>query len=386
MIPYGRQWIDASDEAAVLDALRSDFLTQGPAVPQFEAALRAATGAAHAVAVNSATSALHIACLALGLGPGDRLWTSPNTFVASANCGRLCGADIDFVDIDPSTLNMDPSALEAKLERAARDGTLPKIVVPVDFAGLPADLPAIRKLADRFGFSIIEDASHAIGATDHGRLIGSGRLADITVFSFHPVKIVTTAEGGAAMTEDAALAHRMELARTHGITRDPARMLGESEGPWYYEQIGLGLNYRMTDLQAALGASQMRRLEPFICRRIEIADRYDQLLAGLPVRKAPRRMGAQSAWHLYVVQLVETLELRRREVFESMRKAGIGVNVHYIPVHLQPYYRARGFKAGDFPNAERYYCRAISLPMHPLLTESDIQQVVAAVRHSIAES
>lgn len=383
MIPYGRQWIDAADEAAVLEVLRSDFLTQGPAVPRFEQALRDATGATHAVAMNSATSALHVACLALGLGPGDRLWTTPNTFVASANCGRLCGAEVDFVDIDPKTLNLDPSALAAKLEVAERNGTLPKVVVPVDFAGLPADIATIRRLADRYGFRIIEDASHAIGATDGDRRVGSGRSADITVLSFHPVKIVTTAEGGAALTDDPALAHAMELTRTHGITRDPARMRGQNEGPWYYEQVALGLNYRMTDLQAALGASQMRRLQEFVRRRTELADRYDALLHGLPVTSAPRRAGARSAWHLYVVQLAEALESRRRTVFESMRAAGIGVNVHYIPVHLQPYYRDRGFRVGDFPAAERYYRRAITLPLHPLLTEAEQDTVVAALREAV---
>jgi len=383
MIPYGRQSIDASDEAAVLAALRSDFLTQGPAVPAFEAALREATGAAHAVAANSATSSLHVACLALGLGPGGLLWTTPNTFVASANCGRLCGADVDFVDIDPATLNLCPAALERKLQSADRTGRLPQVVVPVDFAGLPADMRAIRALADRYGFRVIEDASHAVGASDGGVPVGGGRTADITVFSFHPVKIVTTAEGGAALTEHADLARAMERARSHGITRDPAQMRGESEGPWYYQQVGLGPNYRMTDLQAALGCSQMRRLREFVHVRTELADRYDRLLAGMPVAPAPRRAGALSAWHLYVVQLDGALEPRRREVFERMRAAGIGVNVHYIPVHLQPYYRDLGFREGDFPNAERYYRRAITLPLHPGLSHGDQDRVVAALREAI---
>jgi UDP-4-amino-4,6-dideoxy-N-acetyl-beta-L-altrosamine transaminase len=384
MIPYGRQSIDAADEAAVLAALRSDFLTQGPAVPAFEASLREATGARHAVAVNSATSALHVACLALGLGPGKLLWTTPNTFVASANCGRLCGADVDFVDIDPGTLNLCPMALERKLQAADRAGRRPDVVVPVDFAGLPADMRAIRSLADRWGFRIIEDASHAIGASDAGTATGCGTTADITVLSFHPVKIVTTAEGGAALTDHADLAGAMERARTHGITRDPAQMRGESEGPWYYQQVGLGLNYRMTDLQAALGTSQMRRLREFVRVRTGLADRYDALLAGLPVTAAPRRPGAASAWHLYVIQLDAPLEAHRRQVFERMRAAGIGVNVHYIPVHLQPYYRDLGFREGDFPNAERYYRRAITLPLHPGLTHAQQDQVVAALREAIA--
>lgn len=384
MIPYGRQWIDAADEAAVLDALRSDCLTQGPAVPRFEAALCAATASRHAVAVNSATSALHIACLALGLGSGKLLWTTPNTFVASANCGRLCGADVDFVDIDPSTLNLCPQALERKLKDADRAGRMPDIVVPVDFAGLPADMHAIRALADRYGFRIIEDASHAIGASDGGTLTGGGCTADITVFSFHPVKIVTTAEGGAALTDNSDLARAMERTRTHGITRDSAQMQGETEGPWYYQQVGLGLNYRMTDLQAALGASQMRRLAEFVRARTELAARYDTLLEGLPVSKAPRRVGATSAWHLYVIQLDGALEPRRRQVFEHMRTAGIGVNVHYIPVHLHPYYRNLGFREGDFPNAEHYYRRAITLPLHPRLTHGQQEQVVHALREAIA--
>jgi len=384
MIPYGRQSIDSTDEAAVLAALRSDFLTQGPAVPAFEASLRAATGARHALAMNSATSALHVACLALGLGPGKLLWTTPNTFVASANCGRLCGADVDFVDIDPGTLNLCPAALERKLQEADRAGRRPDVVVPVDFAGLPAEMRAIRALADRWGFRIIEDASHAIGASDGGVPTGSGRTADITVLSFHPVKIVTTAEGGAALTDHEELARAVERTRTHGITRDPAQMRGESEGPWYYQQVGLGLNYRMTDLQAALGESQMRRLGEFVRVRTALANRYDRLLAGLPVVPAPRRAGALSAWHLYVVQLDGALEARRREVFERMRAAGIGVNVHYIPVHLQPYYRDLGFREGDFPNTERYYRRAITLPLHPGLTHAEQDRVIAALREAIA--
>lgn len=384
MIPYGRQSIGATDEAAVLAALRSEYLTQGPAVPAFEASLCAATGARHARVLNSATSALHAACLALGLGPRKILWTTPNTFVASANCGRLCGADVDFVDIDPITLNLCPLALERKLQEADRAGRRPDVVVPVDFAGLPADMRAIRTLADRWGFRVIEDASHGIGASDNGVPTGAGRIADITVFSFHPVKIVTTAEGGAALTDHDELAHAIELTRSHGITRDPAKMRGESEGPWYYQQVGLGLNYRMTDLQAALGESQMRRLRDFVRVRTELADRYDSLLDGLPVTVAPRRVGALSAWHLYVIQLDSSLESRRRQVFEQMRALGIGVNVHYIPVHLQPYYRDLGFREGDFPNAERYYRRAITLPLHPGLTHAEQDRVVSVLREAIA--
>jgi UDP-4-amino-4,6-dideoxy-N-acetyl-beta-L-altrosamine transaminase len=383
MIPYGRQSIDEADEAAVLEVLRSDFLTQGPAVPRFEQALCEATGARHAVAVNSATSALHIACLALDLGPGDRLWTSPNTFVASANCGRLCGADVDFVDIDPATLNMDPSALEAKLKKAEIEGTLPKVVVPVDFAGLPADLVQIRRLADRYGFRVIEDASHAIGAVDGDWRIGSGSLADITVFSFHPVKIITTGEGGAAMTDDPELASRMRRYRTHGITREPSEMRAGSEGPWYYEQLDLGLNYRMTDLQAALGLSQLKRLDEFVRRRAALADRYDNLLLNQEVSPAPRCTGKQSAWHLYVVQLRSEREGYRRGIFDALREAGIGVNVHYIPVHLQPYYRTCGFAEGAFPVAERYYRRALTLPLHAQMSSDQVDLIVRRLLRQI---
>jgi UDP-4-amino-4,6-dideoxy-N-acetyl-beta-L-altrosamine transaminase len=384
VIPYGRQCIDAADEAAVVAALRSDFLTQGPEVPAFEAALSDATGASHAVAVNSATSALHVACMALGLGPGKVLWTTPNTFVASANCGRLCGADVDFVDIDPRTLNLCPDALARKLEAADRHGRLPDVVVPVDFAGLPADLNPIRDLADRWGFRVLADASHAIGASDRGVPTGSGKAADITVFSFHPVKVVTTAEGGAALTDHDDLAQAMAQLRTHGITRDPAKMRGESEGPWYYQQLTLGPNYRMTDLQAALGRSQLRRLRTFVEARRALADRYDDLLSGLPVSKAPRRAGATSAWHLYVVQLHEAIGQRRRQVFERMRDSGIGVNVHYIPVHLHPYYRNLGFREGDFPNAERYYRHALTLPLHAGMTFEEQDKVVDALRDATA--
>ncbi len=384
MIPYGRQCIDAADEAAVVAALRSDFLTQGPEVPAFEASLMEATGARHAVAVNSATSALHVACMALGLGPGKLLWTTPNTFVASANCGRLCGADVDFVDIDPRTLILCPDALERKLRSTHRNGRLPDVVVPVDFAGLPADLRPIRELADRWGFRVLADASHAIGASDRDVPTGSGKDADITVFSFHPVKVVTTAEGGAALTDHDDLAQAMAQLRTHGITRDPAQMHGESEGPWYYQQLTLGPNYRMTDLQAALGRSQLRRLRTFVEARRALADRYDDLLSGLPVSKAPRRAGASSAWHLYVVQLHEAIGHRRRQVFERMRGSGIGVNVHYIPVHLHPYYRNLGFREGDFPNAERYYRHALTLPLHAGMTFAEQDKVVDALRDATA--
>ncbi|MDI3337563.1 UDP-4-amino-4,6-dideoxy-N-acetyl-beta-L-altrosamine transaminase [Defluviimonas aestuarii] len=374
MIPYGRQDISDQDVEAVKAVLRSDFLTQGPAVPRFEAAIRAATGAGHAIAVNSATSALHIACMALDLGPGDWLWTVPNTFVASANVGLYCGADVDFVDIDPETYVMCPKALEAKLIRAEAAGRLPKIVIPVHFAGQSADMAAIGALATRYGFRVIEDASHAIGASYRDRQVGDCAHSDICVFSFHPVKIVTTAEGGCATTNDAALASRMELHRSHGVTREPSLMESMSEGGWYYEQVALGYNYRMTELQAALGASQMTRLTEFVAKRHEIARRYDRLLGNMALTLPRQSPDSHSALHLYPVQVED-----RARVFARLREAGIGVNVHYIPVHTQPFWKKRGFARGDFPVAEAYYDRAISLPLYPGLTEADQDRVVAAL-------
>jgi UDP-4-amino-4,6-dideoxy-N-acetyl-beta-L-altrosamine transaminase len=385
MIPYGRQDVTEDDIAAVSAVLRSDFLTQGPEIPRFEAALAEACGARHAVAVNSATSALHIACMALGLGPGDLLWTSPNTFVASANCGRYCGADVDFVDVEPDTGNMSVAALEQKLVQAAATGLLPKIVVPVHFAGHSCDMAAIHALGRRFGFRIIEDASHAVGGRYRDEPVGNCRYSDITVLSFHPVKIVTTAEGGAALTQDDALAQSLQRLRTHGITRDPAQMQGEPEGPWWYEQVQLGYNYRLTDLHAALGRSQLDRLEEYVVRRIELVKRYDELLADLPLKLPGRRADTRSAWHLYVIRVDEAAGAPpRRVVFDRLRAAGIGVNVHYIPVHWQPYYRALGFRRGDFPQAEAHYADAISLPMFPLLSDTAQDDVVAAVRAALA--
>ncbi|WP_443190910.1 UDP-4-amino-4,6-dideoxy-N-acetyl-beta-L-altrosamine transaminase [Pseudomonas indica] len=384
MIPYGRQDITQADIDAVVGVLQSDFLTQGPMVPRFEQGVARHVGAEHALAVNSATSALHIACLALGLGPGDRLWTSPVTFVASANCGLYCGAEVDFVDIDPRTYNLCPKALEAKLQQAERDGTLPKVVVPVHLCGQPCDMQAIHALAKRYGFRVIEDASHAIGGKYQGEFIGNCRYSDITVFSFHPVKIITTAEGGMALTNDAALAERMALLRSHGITREPSKMTHESDGPWYYQQIDLGFNYRMTELQAALGVTQLERLDRYVARRHELARRYDQLLAGLPITTPWQHPDSYSGLHLYVIRLqLETLRSSHRHVFESLREQGIGVNLHYIPVHTQPYYQRMGFQAGDFPEAERYYREAISLPMFQTMTEQQQDEVIAALHKAI---
>ena len=385
MIPYGRQQISEDDIAAVVAVLRSDFLTQGPAAPQFERAVAAQSGAKHAIAVNSATSALHIACLALGLGRGDLLWTVPNTFVASANCGRYCGADVDFVDIDAATWDMSVDALRAKLVAAKRNDRLPKVVVPVHFGGQPTEQEAIRALSHEYGFKIIEDASHAIGATHNGERVGSCRWSDITVFSFHPVKIITTAEGGLALTNDDVLATRMDMLRTHGVTRDEKLLQQPVQGPWYYEQIDLGYNYRLNDLQATLGLSQLHRLEEFVERRNVLAANYGRLLAELPVRCPHIRSGNRSAFHLYAIRLrTDSIRKTHREVFEALRNSGIGANLHYMPVHLQPYYRALGFTPGSFPEAEQYAREAISLPLYAGLTEDQQMQVVQALSATLA--
>ena len=384
MIPYGRQDITQADIDAVIEVLRSDFLTQGPMVPRFEQSVAGHVGVRHALAVNSATSALHIACLALGLGQGDWLWTSPITFVASANCALYCGAQVDFVDIDPHTYNLSPAALAAKLEVAEREGKLPKVVVAVHLCGQPCDMQAIAELARRYGFKVIEDASHAIGGKYQGEFIGNCRYSDITVFSFHPVKIITTAEGGMALTNDTALADSMALLRSHGITRDPQQMTHEADGPWYYQQIGLGFNYRMTELQAALGVSQMERLDQYVARRHQLAERYDRLLADLPVVTPWQHPDSYSGLHLYVVRLqLDELRTTHAQVFAALREQGIGVNLHYIPVHTQPHYQRMGFQAGDFPEAERYYAEAISLPMFQTMSEEQQDVVVSALKKAL---
>ena len=385
MIPYGRQDITQADIDSVVEVLQSDFLTQGPMVPRFEQAVAAHVGAEHALALNSATSALHIACLALGVGPGDWLWTTPITFVASANCALYCGAQVDFVDIDPVTYNLCPRALELKLEQAERAGKLPKVVVPVHLCGQPCDMQAIHALAKRYGFKVIEDASHAIGGKYQNEFIGNCRFSDITIFSFHPVKIITTAEGGMALTNNGELAEKMALLRSHGITRDPAQMTHESDGPWYYQQIALGYNYRMTELQAALGVSQVQRLDPYVARRHALARRYDQLLTELPVTTPWQHPDSYSGLHLYVIRLqLEKIDKTHAQVFESLREQGIGVNVHYIPVSTQPYYRQMGIKPEDYPEAQGYYREAISLPMFQTMTEQQQDQVVLALRKALS--
>lgn len=385
MIPYGKQDISQADIDAVLEVLNSDFLTQGPKVPAFEKKVAEHVGAKHSLAVNSATSALHLACKALDLGPGDWLWTTPITFVASANCGVYCGAQIDFVDIDPRTYNLSPDALETKLIRAECEGRLPKVLVAVHLCGQPCDMQAIHALSQRFGIKVVEDASHAIGGLYQGECIGNGRYSDVTVFSFHPVKIITTAEGGMALTNDDQLAQKMNLYRSHGVTRDQNLMTHEPDGPWYYQQVELGYNYRMTELQAALGISQMDRLDKFVARRHEFAKRYDELLKALPVTTPWQHPHSYSGLHLYVIRLqLDKIDKTHRQVFESLREQGIGVNLHYIPVHTQPYYQSMGFKPGDYPQAMQYYREAISLPMYQGLSNEQQDEVIQALKVALA--
>lgn len=381
MIPYGRQDITQEDIDAVVEVLRSDYLTQGPMVPRFEQSLAAYCNTEYAVAVNSATSALHLACRALGLGVGDTLWTTPITFVASANCALYCGATVDFVDIDPKTFNLSVDALKVKLEQAEKTGKLPKVIVPVHLCGLSCDMEAIGVLARQYDFSVIEDASHAIGGQYQNEAIGSCRYSDITVFSFHPVKIITTGEGGVALTNSNGLAEKMTLLRSHGITRDPERMTHEPDGDWYYQQVELGYNYRMTDIQAALGLSQMARLDDFVERRHEIAAKYDNLLCDLPVMSQYRPANYYSGMHLYVIRLeTDKLVKSHKQIFMELREEGIGVNLHYIPVHTQPYYHKMGFRMGDYPQAEQYYAQAISLPMYPDLSNGQVVTIADMLR------
>lgn len=377
MIPYGRQEITQADVDAVVTALKSTNLTQGPKIPQFEDEVKAACGAKYAIATNSATSALHIACLALGLGEGEWLWTSPNTFVASANCALYCGAQVDFVDIDPITYNLCPARLEEKLKVAAVQGKLPKIVVPVHFSGQACDMRAIHALSVEYGFKVIEDASHAIGGQYLGENIGNCLYSDITIFSFHPVKIITTAEGGMAVTNDSRLAEKMGLLRSHGITREPQLMTHDSEGPWYYQQVDLGFNYRMTDLQAALGVAQIQRLNDFVVKRHQLAQRYNEKLKHLPLVLPYQHPDAYSSYHLYVVRIkLDEISNSHLHVFQGLRDANIMVNLHYIPVHMQPYYKQFGFEVGQFPEAEKYYKEAISIPLFPGLTDAEQDFVV----------
>lgn len=377
MIYYGRQSINESDIETVVSVLRSDFLTQGPMIERFEHRVAEYCGAKYAVAVTNATSALHIACKAAGLSHGDTLWTSPITFVASANCGRYCGAKVDFVDIDDTTYNMSADELEKKLVA----GGTPKVVVPVHLAGQSCDMEKISALSKRYGFTVIEDASHALGAAYKDTRVGSCKYSDMTVFSFHPVKIITTGEGGMVLTNNKELYEKLVLYRSHGITRDASKMTKESDGPWYYQQIELGCNYRMTDIQAALGYSQMERLDKFVERRRQLAKRYDEMLAGLPIRTPKQSKNTNSSWHIYVVRLDKArVKKSKAEIFEEMKSCGVTLNLHYIPVHLQPYYQALGFKQRDFPKSERYYEEAFTLPLYYELTDEQQDDVVKALR------
>ena len=387
MIPYGRQNINQADIDAVINVLRSDYLTQGPAVPAFEKAVADFCGAQYAVAVNSATSALHIACLALGVGNSDIVWTTPTTFVASANCVLYCGATVDFVDIDPRTYNMSVERLAEKLAVAEKAGKLPKVLIPVHLCGQPCDMDSIYALSQKYGFKIIEDASHAIGGKYKGEAIGNGRYSDITVFSFHPVKIITTGEGGMAVTNDAALAKHLRLLRSHGISSAAADMQARPpQEIWNYQQIDLGFNYRMTDIQAALGVSQMKRLDEFVTKRHAIAQRYDELLSELPVLTPYQHVDSYSGYHLYVIRLkLAEINKTQRQVYNALHASGILVNLYYIPVYRQPYYEKIGFTAGYCPQAEQYYAEAISIPLYPGLTESQQDHVVDAIRLATAK-
>ena len=384
MIPYGRQDISEADIQSVVDVLRSDFLTQGPAVPAFESAVANYCGTRHAISVNSATSALHIACMALGVGKGDVVWTTPITFVASANCALYCGAEIDFVDIDSRTYNLSVEKLQEKLEVSKKAGRLPKVVIPVHLCGQPCDMTAIFELSKQYGFKVIEDASHAVGGKYKNEPIGNCRFSDITVFSFHPVKIITTGEGGMALTNNPELARAMQMLRSHGITRDENEMTHISDGPWYYQQIALGLNYRMTDIQAALGLSQMSRLNEFVAKRHQIANSYNDLLVDFPVTIPWQHAENYSALHLYVIRLqLDKTKRTHKQVFEALRAENIGVNLHYIPIYQQPYYQQFGYAITDYPESEKYYAEAISLPMYFQLTHIQQEALVKVLQKVI---
>lgn len=383
MIYYGKQCIDEQDINAAIEVLKSDFLTQGPAIEKFEQAVAEYCGAKYAVAVTNATSALHIACMAAGLGTGDILWTSPITFTASANCGRYCGADVDFVDIDNDTYNMSVTALKEKLEKAE---VKPKVVVPVHLAGQSCDMEEIHKLAEQYGFTVIEDASHAIGADYKDTKVGCCKYSDMVVFSFHPVKIITTGEGGMVLTNNENLYKKLTLYRSHCITRNPELMTKEADGPWYYQQIGLGFNYRMTDVQAALGYSQLTKVDKFVARRRQLAARYNELLKDLPVKLPCQNPETNSSWHLYLVRVdFSKVNKTKKQIFAEMKEKGVCLNLHYIPVHTQPYYQNLGFKNGDFPVSEKYYEEVFTLPIYYSLTDEEQDYIVNALKEVLKQ-
>jgi len=380
-IPYGRQDITQDDINAVIDVLKSDFLTQGPQGPKFEKAIQRFCNAKHAISFNSATSALHLAYLSLGLKCGDWLWTSPITFVASANSALYCGAKVDFVDIDPDTYNLCPKALEKKLIFAKKIGKLPKVVVPVHLSGQPCDMQSISTLAEKYGFKVVEDASHAIGGKYLNQPIGNCAFSDITVFSFHPVKIITSGEGGMAITNNSKLAQKMFLLRSHGITRNPSEMTHDPDGDWYYQQIDLGFNYRMTDIQAALGMSQLKRLDQYVLRRNELAYRYNELLKDLPLVTPFQHKNGLSSFHLYIIRLKN--RNKHKQTFDTLRAKGIGVNLHYIPLYRQPYYQFNDSDYNNFPESESYYSEAITIPLYPMMSNLDQDVVIQAIKESL---
>ena len=383
MIPYGKQAISQQDIDAVVDVLKSDWLTQGPKIPAFEQAIANYCGSAYACAINSATSALHVACLALNVGKDDIVWTSPISFVASANCALYCGAQIDFVDIDVATGNMCTDELEKKLITAKETNRLPKVVIPVHLAGQSCDMQAIYQLAVEYGFKVIEDASHAIGAKYLGKPVGSCEFSDICVFSFHPVKIITSAEGGMAVTNNKQLAKRMERLRSHGITANPSEMTEPSHGPWYYQQVELGFNYRMTELQAALGLSQLSKLDEFVTKRNQLAKVYSSKLKDLPINHLTQSQQSYSSYHLYILTLSGDAVVKHESLICSLREQGITSHLHYIPIHIQPYYKELGFKPNDFPNAMKYYSCALTIPLHPELTNSEQNFIIETLAEQL---